>query len=404
MVGGPQNLYNLFSQFTPDSYCVFTTSEAINQRQVTGSKLAGEYLFFDAPASNRSDSRPEDRHMQVSGGRIQRVATLARGAVAIAYHTTYHTCKTIVTIIRMVRIGIRLVHEKKVDCLLGISDVGPALISTYLISRIAGIPYALYLFDIYQGNILSPMNRFLAKIFERRLFRRASMVIVTNEGTERFYRKRYGGIFKSAVVHNSIFLSDYEHYRTPYSPREPYVIVFTGSVYWAQERSLMNLVRALDEMADPRIRLDLYVHNADSKLREQLGSRSYVRLMAAPQSDMARVQCSATLLFLPLSWHTGAPEIIATATPGKLVDYLASGRPILIHAPPYTYLNEYAKENSFAAVVDEENVGKLKAAIRRLLSDLEVSLRLIENAKTTLTANHDAHLNARKLATILESV
>jgi len=285
---------------------------------------------------------------------------------------------------------------------MGISDIGPALIATYLISLCTGVPYALYLFDIYLGNNLLPMNELLAKIFEPRMFKMASVVIVTNEGTERFYRKRYGGTFKSAVVHNSVFPQGYESRRTPYSPKEPYTILFTGQVYWAQERSLMNLIRTMDELRDLRVQLDLYVPNAPETLKQRVRGRRNIYLTAADQSEMPAIQCHATLLLLPLSWHTRSPDVIATAAPGKLADYLASGRPVLIHAPPYAYINQYAKENGFALVVDEENIKKLKDGINKLLFDLEYSRQLIENAKRTFYKNHDATINAQKLAKILE--
>jgi glycosyltransferase involved in cell wall biosynthesis len=95
---------------------------------------------------------------------------------------------------------------------------------------------------------------------------------------------------------------------------------------------------------------------------------------------------------------------VATATPGKLIDYLASGRPILIHAPPYSYISQYARENSFALVVDVEDVQVLRDALLRLLQDVRYSKRLVRNALRTLRKNHDATRNALRLAEILSNV
>ena len=121
----------------------------------------------------------------------------------------------------------------------------------------------------------------------------------------------------------------------------------------------------------------------------------------APNSEMPRIQSQADILFLPLSWHTKSPEIINTATPGKLTEYLIGGRPILIHAPKESYLVEYAKENDFALVVDEENVDQLANAIRRLLTDQELSNRLIRNAQATFLKNHDITKTVEKFKTLL---
>jgi hypothetical protein len=398
MVGGPQNLYNLFSQFTPDSYCILTRHETVLQREVTGSKLSGKYFFCDAPSENQR-SLIMSFHVQKGTAEIDR---MRRRVPAIADNPFIKNSVTATA--KMVRMGVRIVREKGIEFILGISDEGPALISSYLISRITGVPYALWLFDIYRGNNLTPVSKLLAMIFERRLVENASVVIVTNECTRNFYRNRYGSDLRCAVVHNSIFPSDYEATRTPYAPREPYTVVFTGNLFWPQERSLFNLINALDRLRDLPIRLDLYIPNASASLRKRLSARSNIRLMAAPQSEMPGIQCKSTILFIPLSWHTRAPEVIATATPGKLADYLASGRPILVHAPPYACLSKYARENAFALVVDEENSEKLQEGIRRLVFDLKYSCQLIENAKRTLYAKHDAYFNAKKLAGIIGSV
>jgi glycosyltransferase involved in cell wall biosynthesis len=407
MAGGPQNLYSLFSQFPADSYCVLTSYHAIQRAQSTGKWLAGKYFFYDhagnidknraSPSSTRGWSPVATAHesLLLLAGRLPRIG---RELLLTVIHAVY----LILGIFMILRAGILIVRQRNIQCIVGISDIGPALISTYLISRWTGVPYVLYFFDIYLGNNRLLVNDLFAKFFEPRMFRNASLVIVTNEGTEKFYRRRYGDTFRCAVIHNSVFPETYESKRTPYDPREPYSIVFTGHVYWAQERSLVNLIRAMNHFDLP-VRVDLYAPVASELLRRCVANCTNVQLTSAPLSEMPDVQCRATILFLPLSWHTGRPEVIATATPGKLADYLASGRPVLIHAPPYAYLGEYARKEGFALVVDEEDTQKLRESVRRLVSDVQYSRQLIENAKRTLK-NHDAAVNARRLASILNSL
>lgn len=45
-------------------------------------------------------------------------------------------------------------------------------------------------------------------------------------------------------------------------------------------------------------------------------------------------------------------------------------------------------------MVDEENIEKLKQAIKKLLLDKNYGLELIKNAKKTFFENHDANKNA----------
>jgi glycosyltransferase involved in cell wall biosynthesis len=112
---------------------------------------------------------------------------------------------------------------------------------------------------------------------------------------------------------------------------------------------------------------------------------------------MPRVQSEATLLFLPLAWGTDAPDIIATASPGKFTDYLASGRPMLVHAPDYSYIARYTREHDVGIVVDRNDVGALADAVREFLQDPARGSRYVENALNVFKTHHDARENAKKL-------
>jgi len=396
IVGGPQNLYNLLSLLATTSYCILTSYRSI-RRLGGGTWLPAEYFFYDyfgrVQKSLHRTNRVEAASIPVQELRFAKLRRLLGNITAIGY--------IFGTIAAMVLAAERVIRKRDIGLILGVSDTGPALISTYLVSRLTGVPYGLYLFDLYYGNSLHPVAGLLARFFEPRLFRRARVVIVTNEATKRYYESIYPNRFRCVIVHNSAFPTDYETRRTPYKPKAPYTIVYTGNLYWAQERSLMNVIMAMDQIRDLPIRLDLYVPNATGALRRTVSSRANTTLRSAPQSEMPEIQCNATILLLPLSWHTKAPDIIATASPGKLTDYLASGRPILIHAPPYAWVSQYARENSFGLVVQEESVAQLSTAIRKLLSNVQFSRRLIENAKRSFYRNHNAIRNAKKLTRIL---
>lgn len=382
----------------------------MHRGRATGKWLSGEYFFYDhtgAVEKSRISLSPGAQKTPFAKAyeSIRLLAARLPTPGGALLETILHAAFLLSSIF-MIRAGIRIVRQRSIQCIMGISDIGPALISTYFISRCTGIPYVLYFFDIYLGNNLRPINDLLAKIFEPLLIRNASLVILTNEGAERFYRRRYGDAFKSAVVHNSIFPDDYEGKRTTYAPNQPYSVLFAGHVYWAQERSLMNLMQAIEGLRDLGVQPNLYVPDlstASDALRNYAASHPHVGLKSAAQWEMPGIQSKATILFLPLSWHT-SPQIVATATPGKLADYLASGRPILIHAPPYAYVSEYAKKSGFALVIDEENISKLQDAVKKLILDVDYSRELVENALRILYKNHDAHKNARELARMLSEL
>jgi glycosyltransferase involved in cell wall biosynthesis len=232
----------------------------------------------------------------------------------------------------------------------------------------------------------------------------AERVIVTNEGTEQYYHHRYEQKIHTAIVHNAVFPETYDDRRTTFSPQSPYTILFTGHVYWAQEQAVLNLIQAMDKVQDLPVKLDLYIPKANEIITAAVAGKNNIRITAAPQSEMPRVQSEATLLFLPLAWNTKAPDIIATATPGKFTDYLASGRPMLVHAPDYAYVSQYTKQHELGIVVDTNSVEQLATAIRNYLKNPSDGQRYVDNALRVFHENHDARKNAQKLTELLNMV
>ena len=66
--------------------------------------------------------------------------------------------------------------------------------------------------------------------------------------------------------------------------------------------------------------------------------------------------------------------------PTKAMDYLRSGRRILVHAPADSYLTWLAKQEGFALVVDRPDIKELAAAIDRLAADCDLQEKLVSNA------------------------
>lgn len=397
-IGGPQNLYNLLRDFPENSYCILTSFYNIdNISAKTGTWLKGKYIFYD----NISTSGLLENHSEIRKERPSRLILnklkhlVKRIWLLGALGGTFIMFSQIIMIIRA---GIKTIKKEKIEIMIGFSDYGPAMISTYFLNKITKKPYYIFLFDIYKDNFYPVFPAAsLSKIFESKILKNAEKIIVTNEGTLNYYTQIYGEEIrkKIVVIHNSTFPESYLKLHTDYNPKPPYTILYTGRIYWPQIRSLKNLIKSIEEINDIDINLKIYCPNPKDYLKK-IGIRESkkVKISIAPPQKMPEIQTQADILFLPLSWHTKSQKIIDTATPGKLADYLISNRPILIHAPSSTFLTQYAKKNNFAIVVDEENTEKLKSAIKTLLFDKAFTKQIIENAKTTFFKNHDANKNA----------
>lgn len=398
-IGGPQNLYNLLKDYPRSSYYILTSFYNIDNLSARkGTLLNGEYIFYDNLKANKETLKSQNRDKNKQKGRsfiswlkhLMKVSSFIRNLSGIPI---------ILGQIRMItQAGKKAIRKKKIETLLAISDYGPALISTYLIHKATKKPFYILFFDIYRGNFFPFPGGTLASIFEPKLIKSAEKIIVTNEGTKEFYGTRYGSAIKNkiVVIHNSAFPEPYLKFHSPYGPKPPYTILYTGRIYWPQIRSLKNLIRTIEEIKDIEINLKIYCPNPRDYLKRiGIVENKKIKILTAPPQEMPKIQTQADILFLPLSWNTKSPDIINTATPGKLTDYLIAGKPMLIHAPPSTYLVKYAKQKKFALVVDKEDISELKKAIKKLLTDKYFAWQIINNAQKTFFENHDINKTSK---------
>jgi len=371
-IGGIQNLYNLFINISPDDYFLLTNQ--INVTKNTGSKLPCKYFFYSKFLSKKS--------------------------ICFKLNICFKLLKKLLGIIQ----GLKIIKNNKINILMGISDGGFSFLLTFTLAKLTKKPYIIYLFDLYKGNNLFGLGKKFSNFFEPILFKYASQIIVTNEGTKNYYIKQYGNKISIKIIHNSAFSEFYKKYPTKYNPSSPYTILFTGHIYWPQEQSIRNLIQAIDKINDINVKFILYTPNPSKDFVEEFKTHKKIEFKIASQKEMPQIQSKADILFLPLSWNTPAPDIIKTASPGKLTDYLIAGRPILIHAPNYAYISQYARQYNFAHVVKEENFELLKMGIKKLLFNNKYSKTLIYNAKKIFYKNHEALKNSKYLQNIINKI
>lgn len=400
LLGGPQNMYNLLYKADPSSYCILTSFYNIdNVSAKIGTWLPGEYIFYD----KLGDSYPNlERNKAVYHNPIsfkRKIIEKLKYLVKRNKIVKQLICINIILgqIMAIVHAGKKAIKNKNIDSMIAISDYGPAMIGTYILHKITGKTYSIFLFDLYRWNNLPFPGKQLARLFEASMFCNATHIVVTNNGTKDFYKEKYEKNItdKMVVIHNSTFKKEETMNREVNAPKKFFDVMFTGRIYWPQVEPLQKLIKAIHKIKDLDVRLKIYSPNPKDYL-EKIGIKEddKVSIDIASPKDITKIQSRADILFLPLSFHGESMEIINTATPGKLSDYLIAGRPILIHAPASTYVVKYARENNFAAIADEDNIESIIDAIRKILTDKSFANTIVKNAKETFDRNHDAEKNS----------
>ena len=347
-------LYRLLKDVDPGKYCLLSAlGEPASAETHHSQKLPGKYF-----------------HLSTKHEYSQANTSLWGDLVNISLGT----------ILRAKQIA-RIVRDEKCKAVLSCSSGDDRLDvpSGLLASRLAGVKFYLYLFDTYSHMWIRPRSRFIGRRVEPIVVKKADGVITTNDFVRDLLHERYG--IESLVIHNPCDLSAYERVlNVPATPDSDVKIVFTGAIYEAHYEAFRNLIQALGQINRRDVLVHIYTAQPPSLLAARGVSGPVVLHPHEPVFAMPAIQRQADILFLPFSFNTPYPELIKVSSPSKIGEYLAARRPILVHAPPDSFIATYFRRHECGVVVDQNDPRALARAIELLLSDEGLRQRLSEKA------------------------
>ena len=286
---------------------------------------------------------------------------------------------------------VRIIKREKCSAIMACSGDLLDLPAGYLTSRWARVPFYAYIFDDYLYQWTDSLRRFFARHAEHIALKGATGVIVSNEFLSDAYYRRYQ--IEPSVIHNpceNLQIDKKSNIPWPSSNNE-IKIVYTGAIYHAHFDAFRNLIVAIRQLGSTDIKLHLYTAQPPVELeRENICGSIQYHSFVTP-SQIIEVQKRADILFLPLAFNSTIPEVIKTSAPGKMGEYMASGRPILVHAPTDSFVSWYFKEYKCGLVVDQSNPEILSQAISRILNNVKLRKKLVLNARAR--AKVDFNLN-----------
>lgn len=247
--------------------------------------------------------------------------------------------------------------------------------------RLTGRPTYLYYFDDYRvqweilgGRWWRKVTGRLRDLAEPDVLRRCQGVLVPNETLAGDVRQRT--TTPVTIIRNPVDTRAYEQlrHRFPRRPLErsrPLNIVYTGSVYSAQADSLTRLSEAIDRLAAQGLQLQLHIHGPQPN-PDTLRELPIDRISFHPpisNAESARLQVQADILFLPLSFTCEFPQLIRTSAPGKFGEYLASGTPVLVHAPADSFPVTFVKQHACATACDVPESSRLATTLAEMIAN-----------------------------------
>jgi glycosyltransferase involved in cell wall biosynthesis len=260
--------------------------------------------------------------------------------------------------------------------------------AAYLASRLTGARFYAYLLDQYSHMVSYVMGNSFLRHFESRILKGATAVIVPNEFLRDELRQRFN--VEAVVIHNMCDLDVYRYENNTQHKSNETQIVYTGGVGPLHYDAFRNLLAAIELLERKDVRLHLYAPQSRASIEnERIAGPHVIFHEHQPVSTMPAIQQRADILFLALAINSPHPEIVRTAMPGKMGEYLASGRPILVHAPPDSFVASYFRRYECGLVVDQNDPVQLARAIGLLLNNATLRERLGTRARDRAKADFD---------------
>jgi glycosyltransferase involved in cell wall biosynthesis len=281
----------------------------------------------------------------------------------------------------------RIVEQEGIEAIFTLPWRTDFALAAYLVARSTGLPLFVFETDDWQAMNKGVLARHLTRRYHRAVLASAAQLWMTSPGMIRRYRERFGvdGEFLFHFV-------DVDRYQRaePLEPADPGEIrlVYTGAINRMFLGTLEPLCDWLNDgihIHGRRLILEIWSSSCPERLRGS-GVR-YRGFVTSDEVASILAGADALLIAVTFSEDPALRDLVRTSLYTKTVDYLASGRPVVVVSPPDTAEVDYFGE--VTTLVDELNRDRFVGAVREALDSKEAGARAeagLELVRTRHTA------------------
>jgi glycosyltransferase involved in cell wall biosynthesis len=255
------------------------------------------------------------------------------------------------------------------------------LVAAFRAARQLNLPFYAHMHDLWMEQIPggTAAARF-AESWESVILTEATRVLCMTEAMQEHYEKKYG--IRTDLLPHCIAEQDY--LSAPARMRQPKManpmILFVGAVQADMNLDALKTLARASELLPAEYEL-LYCTSTDLSALNRLGVRSSrLRVKYVSRVEVQRLQSEAHVLVAPLSHKNCAIDEVRTVFSTKLLEYLISGRPIIVFAPEDSYHAISARKHGWGFPVTEDSPAALASAIEKVVRDETLAARLVHGA------------------------
>ena len=269
----------------------------------------------------------------------------------------------------------RLVKKHGCGAVVGVYPDISFLAVAFRAAQMAGVPFVPYLHDTVAEAMKGRMSAAFAARLQDQIFATCQDTFVMSEGMADMYRAKYN-LETRPLVHS--YPEDI--------PTEPPTEPPNGKGFWSGDIYAINkqaMVRVYSAMRDKKIELTIASRQQPQTLQNMGFDRGGIKnTFFSDRTELVSALREQSFLILALDQPDEAvihADELSTIFPTKTIEYLASGRPILLHCPEHYFLARFCLRHDCAEVVADPSPGALTSAFDRLQNDPQRIDTLVRN-------------------------
>jgi glycosyltransferase involved in cell wall biosynthesis len=291
----------------------------------------------------------------------------------------------------------RQVDKCRPTVILGTMPTVSMFIAAFQVAQRAGIPFYAHMHDLWEENAPTGSDSHrLARQWERTILTKARRVLCITESQADFYREKHGvtpQLLPHTVTPQALDAAPKGILRPSLPER---TVLFVGAVSRAMNEDSLRVLAKASELLPADVRLLFLSNTTLERLGRQGIASSRLAVRSVPRQEVQRLLSACHVSVVPLSHKNGSANEVRTVFSTKLLEYMVSGRPILVFAPDSSFHARSACEHGWGLVVSQDDPQALADGILRLLSDDTLAEQLVVGALAE-ARRRDARTCARQL-------
>ena len=275
-----------------------------------------------------------------------------------------------------------IILQEKIDYVIGVYPNDFYCLAACRAAVDLGVPFSSYFHNTYVDNVAITDPK--AGEIQVEIFRNSEWVFVMSKGMQQFYEAQYPDIRVKPLVHTfSAFPSEPDLSGIPGGQKTRYKLVAIGNFNESNLEATRRFAQTIKN--DPRFSLSLYTH-VPKVLLQQRGLEPDLyehRGFISPEEVHDALQ-AYDICVLTHGFVGGYGEIeYRTIFPTRTIPFLLSGKPIIAHSPPGSFLNAFIEENRCAQLVDQAETTAILDGLEQIIRDTNYQETLVRAARQT---------------------